>query len=504
MSNVPLRVVPEDPSSEFVSEPVHEAVLQTNTDSTPLVVDLDGALAPIDTLHESVLSFISSQPSALLRLAGWLLGGRNTVSRNVAGECVLRASDLPINDDVLAMLRDAHAAGRQIALVTSADQRQADAIAEDLGLFDAVKGSDENAPFDGAAKAAWLTDRYGASGFDYIGNDLRDLPVWNVARNIFSANANDTTRRELDGLGKEVAHLTPQASGLSRIKPYVKAMRPHQWLKNTLVFVPALAAHEPSAFVPSFMAFVLFSLVASSAYLLNDMLDLAADRAHPRKCKRPFAAGDIPVANGMVQFACLLAVSGLVALWTQPLFFAVLATYFGLTLLYSFVLKRKLIIDICTLGGLYTIRIVGGAAAAAIMISPWLLGFSMFIFLSLAAVKRLAEIADMIKRGETSAAGRAYEVRDLPVVLGIALASGYSAAMIFALYISSDTVIALYSLPELLWLFCPILLYWISRMTIIAHRGEMHDDPIVFALRDKVSLVVLSLMGALFVLSSFI
>lgn len=504
MSNVPLKVVSENPSSEFVSEPMHEAVLDKITDDTPLVVDLDGTLAPVDTLHESILSLISSKPSALFRLVGWATGGRGAISRNMAKECMLSASDLPINDDVLGMIRDARAAGRKIALVTSADQRQADAIAEDLELFDEVKGSDGNAPFNGEAKAAWLAERYGVNGFDYIGSHRSDLPVWAQARHVFSAHADDATRRELDALGKNAKHVTPQAGGLSKLKPYLKAMRPHQWLKNMLVFVPALAAHEPSAFLPSLMAFVLFSLVASSAYLLNDMLDLAADRAHPRKRKRPFAAGDIPVANGMIQFVGLLAISGIVALWTQPLFFAVLATYFALTLLYSFVLKRKLIIDICTLGGLYTIRIVGGAAAASIMISPWLLGFSMFIFLSLAAVKRLAEITDMVKRGETSAAGRAYEVRDLPVVLGIALASGYSAAMIFALYISSETVVSLYSMPELLWLFCPILLYWISRMTIIAHRGEMHDDPIVFALRDKVSLVVLSLMGALFVLSSFL
>ncbi|MBY8977362.1 UbiA family prenyltransferase [Rhodobacteraceae bacterium NNCM2] len=475
-----------------------------SSDNTPLVVDLDGTLAPVDTLHESILSLISSNPPALLRLAGWVTQGRDAVANNVAQEVVLRPSDLPLNEEVLEHVRAARSNGRPTALVSSADQRQLEAIDTELDLFDEVKGSVDGAGFDGDAKAAWLVERFGDKGYDFIGNSATDLPVWNHARNALSAHADEALRKQLDRLEGESEHLAPQPNGLARLKPYIKAMRPHQWLKNMLVFVPALAAHDPGAFGPALIAFILFSLVASSAYLLNDMLDLQADRAHPRKRKRPFAAGDIPVAHGMVQVVGLLLVSGVVALWTQPLFFAVLATYLVLTLLYSFVLKRKLIVDICTLGGLYTIRIVGGGAAAGLAISPWLLGFSMFIFLALAAVKRLAEILDIIKRGETSAAGRAYEARDLPVVLGIALASGYSAVLIFALYISSDAVVSLYSTPDLLWLFCPILLYWISRMTIIAHRGEMHDDPIVFALRDKVSLVVLSMMGALFVVSSYI
>jgi 4-hydroxybenzoate polyprenyltransferase len=250
-----------------------------------------------------------------------------------------------------------------------------------------------------------------------------------------------------------------------------------------LVFLPMLAAHELGALPTALAAFVAFCLTASSVYLLNDLVDLEADRAHPRKRLRPFASGRLPVAWGIVLAPALLAAAALIALvWTPPAFLAILFAYYAVTFAYSFWLKRKALIDVMTLAGLYTVRIVAGAAATALPLSPWMLGFSMFLFLALAAVKRQAELAQQAEGRRT--AGRGYETSDLPLLREMAVASGFAAVLVFALYISSEDVLRLYARPEVLWLICPLLLYWLGRMVLMTHRGHMDDDPIVFAARD--------------------
>ncbi len=270
-------------------------------------------------------------------------------------------------------------------------------------------------------------------------------------------------------------------------------MRPHQWLKNLLVFLPLLAAHEPGAFGAALLAFVVFSMTASSVYLINDLLDLAADRAHPRKRLRPFAAGTIPIARGAALAPALAGTALLLALLFLPSrFLAVLALYYVSTFAYSLVLKRQLIVDVWMLGALYTLRVLGGGEATGIPLTFWILGFSMFLFLALAAVKRQAELTDLVRSGREGA-GRAYQPDDLPILQGIALAAGYAAVIVLALYINSPGVVELYERPRLLWYVCPLLLYWISMMVMVTHRGRMTDDPIVFAVRDPASLVVLAL-----------
>ena len=280
-----------------------------------------------------------------------------------------------------------------------------------------------------------------------------------------------------------------------------RAMRPHQWSKNLLIFLPMFAAQDLGRFLPVFLAFVAFCLAASAVYIINDLLDLAADRAHPRKHKRPFAAGDLTAVTGATMAGVFLLVALVLALLVgNPLFPVALGLYLFVTFLYSFWLKRKLLADVITLAGLYTIRIVAGATAATIFLSPWLLGFSMFLFLCLAAVKRQAELIDQIEAGRAGA-GRAYLPDDLPILRGMALSAGNTAVLVLALYISSDDVQKIYSNPTVLWLICPVLLYWTARTVMKAHRGLMTDDPIVFAVTDRISLTLIVISAIVVVLA---
>ncbi len=449
-----------------------------------LVVDLDGTLSRTDTLHEALLSLISSNPLALLRVPGWLSGGRVGFKAELADRCVVDPDSLPLNETVLDLIRMAREDGRRIALVSAADHRQVTAVAEATGLFDEAYGSAEGRNLKGTEKAAFLNAHFGAQKFDYIGDSSADLPVWASARKAITVQASGAMRRAAETANTNVLHIDPPEG---RARALLKALRPHQWSKNMLLFLPVLAAHDLSKLGLVVLGFVAFCLTASAVYVINDLLDLADDRAHPRKRKRPFASGALSAQTGVVLSAGLLLVALCLGLLTgNPLFLAVLGVYLVSTFVYSLYLKRKLLIDVLALAGLYTVRIIAGGMAASVVLSPWMLGFSMFLFLALAAIKRQAELTDQMETGRTSS-GRAYEVEDLPILRGMAIAAGNAAVMVLALYISSDTVQTLYSQPELIWLICPLLLYWILRMVMKTHRGQMTDDPIVFAVTDRTS-----------------
>ncbi|WP_425093865.1 UbiA family prenyltransferase [Tropicimonas sp. S265A] len=470
----PSATVPEAPSAEA---PV-------------LVVDLDGTLCRTDTLHEAALNLMARAPFQALALARSLLSGKAAFKARMAEAEVINGSDLPLNTDVIAAIKAARAEGRRTALVTASHQRQAEAVASVTELFDEVHGSTEARNLKGAEKAAFLTERYGKGGFDYMGDSQADLPVWAAARRAITVGGTAKLQAAAADANPDVEHIAPAGS---KARPMLKAMRPHQWSKNVLLFLPLLASHQLSAFGDVLLGFVAFCLTASAVYVLNDLVDLSADRAHPRKCRRPFAAGDLSAATGVAMAGGLLLMALILGLATgNPLFIGVLAGYLVLTFAYSLWLKRKLLVDVLMLAALYTIRIVAGGAAAAVVLSPWMLGFSMFLFLALAAVKRQAELTDQMKTGRESA-GRAYLVEDLPILRGIALSAAHATVLVMALYISSDAVQQLYGRPELLWLVCPLLLYWLLRMVMVTHRGYMTDDPIVFAAKDRTSLLTVAL-----------
>lgn len=469
----------------------------------PLVVDLDGTLIRTDLLHESFWRTAAAAPRAAAAAVADLRRGRAALKRRLRTATDLDPASLAYDGKVVELLRDARRDGVRTVHCTASDQGYADSIAAHLGLFDEVYGSDGERNLKGEEKADFLVRRYGAGGYDYIGDSAADIPVWRNARRAITVGLARRSRGRVASAGGEIRHLERPAAGPAI---YLKAMRPHQWLKNLLVFLPLIAAHDftPATCFAALAAFVSFSLVASSVYLLNDLLDLQADRAHPRKRERPLASGRLSLAEGAMTAALLLVAGIVIAFlpWRWE-FMATMVAYYVLTTAYSLALKRRLVIDICTLAGLYTIRIVAGAAATGIPLSEWLLGFSVFFFMSLAAVKRQAELVDTVASGRESAAGRAYHGDDLPIVSTMAIAAGYGSVLLLALYLNSPAVKTLYAQPLLLWGVLPVLLYWVSRMVMRAHRGQMDDDPIVFAVRDRVSqfcgvaVAVLALAGSL-------
>jgi 4-hydroxybenzoate polyprenyltransferase len=468
-----------------------------NTGSPVLAVDLDGTLLHTDTLVESVVTLLRQRPWMIGPALLALLRGRAGFKAWLAGRVDLEVGCLPFNGELLDWLRGERAQGRRLVLVTAADRRIADAVAAHTGLFDEVLASEGGVNLKGRAKAAALVERYGPGNFDYAGNAPADLPVWRVAREaiVVGGAALEQDARQVATVGRRFARPPLQAATVLR------ALRLHQWVKNLLVFVPILAAHrftDGATLAAVALAFVVFGLTASAVYLINDLVDLPADRGHPRKCRRPFACGDLPLAWGMLLPPLLLvAAAALGAAWLPPAFLAVLAGYFVLTTAYSFLLKRLPIVDVMTLAGLYTIRVIAGGAAVALPPSFWLLACSMFIFLSLALVKRDTELRSLLARGELAARGRGWHVDDLPLIGGLGAASGIAAVLVLALYIDSQAAQNLYLTPEALWFICPLLLYWVSRLWFKTHRGEMHEDPVVFAMQDRTSLVLGALTAAI-------
>ncbi|MFQ5624084.1 MAG: UbiA family prenyltransferase [Paracoccaceae bacterium] len=475
-------------------------------DQHTLVVDLDNSLLKTDLLYETFFAGLAARPFATLWALFALVRGRAAFKAALTDVITPTVETMPRDENVLEYIRRERENGSRIALVSASDERLVQAVADSVGGFDEVHGSRGGVNLGGRAKAAMLIEKFGEGRFDYIGDAPRDLAIWKAARRAVTVGAGSWLKRRVGAVSKDAVHLSPPARGLPLFRPYLKAIRPHQWIKNVLVSLPILAAQNPEieTWLGGLAAFVAFSLTASSVYLLNDLLDLPDDRAHPRKCGRPFASGAVPLSHGLVLAPMLLLSGILVGLaFTPTLFLVVLALYYSGTLAYSMLLKRRLVIDICALGGLYALRVLGGAAAGPVKLSPWMLAFSAFLFLALAATKRQTELVDGLRTGREQAAGRAYKVEDLPIVAMMALGSGFNAVLVLALYISNPAVKRLYPFHEALWAACPVLLYWITRMVMLAHRGRMTDDPIIFALKDKVGLLAGAAIVAVALVAKF-
>jgi 4-hydroxybenzoate polyprenyltransferase len=468
----------------------------------PLCVDCNGTITPADLLYETVFAMLRSRPWRLLFIPFWLFQGRAMLKAKLADAAIPNWENLPFNEDVMSLVRDARTSGRRVLLVTASDASLAMGLADHLQAFDEVFASDGRRNLAGATKASVLRERFGPRGYDYVGNSRSDLPVWANARKAILVTNSRRLIRNAEQV-TEVERVIPLHRPLR--SDYGRMLRVHQWLKNLLVLVPGLAAHrigEPKILLSSLLAFIAFSLCASAVYMFNDMLDLESDRRHPRKHKRPLAAARIPITHGAILSLVFLLLSFSVASALPALFMEVLMGYFALTLAYSMVLKRKVIVDVMMLAGLYTIRVIAGASATEIKPSFWLLAFSMFIFLSLALVKRYAELNLSLRLNKNRAEGRGYTVEDLPVLLALGVASGFVGVLIVALYINNPDLLAAYPSPIWLWFVPGLMLYWVSRLWMKTHRGEMHDDPIIFTIRDWQSLSVVVLSGLCFVLAA--
>lgn len=457
--------------------------------SFPLIVDLDGTLIRTDMLHESTLRLFRDKPLSVLFIPYWLSQGKAVLKRNLSNRTDFDPSSLPYNQELLDWLKQQRAKGRKLILCTATDHAIAQAIADYLGIFDEIMASDGTTNLAGKHKAQALEQRFGHAGFDYAGNSRADLAVWQCSRQAIVVNASGkVTQKAADICTVEQVFPSPQ----SRISTWRKLLRVHQWMKNALLFVPLLAAHQinnTDAWLVLILAFSSFSLCASSVYIVNDLLDLESDRQHPRKRNRPFASGSVPVYHGVVLAPLLLLASFTLALQVNDHFTYWLLFYFVLTCAYSWRLKSLMLLDCLTLAMLYTLRIVAGAAAISMELSFWLLAFSVFLFLSLAFVKRYAELEVQLLQGKQKAHGRGYYTSDASLLQTMGITSGYAAVLVLAFYLNSNAVISLYKTPEIIWGTVPVMLFWISWMWMKAHRGEMHDDPLVFAVKDKASLL---------------
>jgi 4-hydroxybenzoate polyprenyltransferase len=474
-----------------------------------ICVDLDGTLVKSDTLVDSVLVMARQKPLELLRIPGWIAQGKAKFKRKVSSEVALDVEHLPYNRPLLAWLRARHGEGRSIYLATASDHSLADRVAEYLGIFAGVLASDGQTNLAGGNKLAAFREQFGER-FCYIGNAKPDVELLAACEAPMVANPHRALTAGMRRKGTVAAERFDDRT--PALKSWLRAIRLHQWAKNALIFVPLLLAHRwhTDVVVGAVVAFFSFSLCASATYIVNDLLDLEPDRRHPRKRNRPFAAGDLSAIAGVAMVALLMAVSLSLALLLPKIFVAApgsdilptpyrflawLLFYTAATLSYSFYFKRKLLLDVFMLSGLYTVRIVAGGAATGVGVSTWLAGFSVFFFLSLAFVKRFSELESLRERGEAVTNGRGYYVSDQEQVRALGTGSMIAAVVVMTLYISNPDTILLYHHVARLWFAVIVLLLWLSQMWMLASRGELHDDPVVYAVTDKRSLLLGALMA---------
>jgi len=459
--------------------------------NVPLCVDLDRTLVKTDILLEALLALLRNNMWYIFILPYWILKGKAYLKSMIANRVTIDVETIPYNQEVVKFIRDEKNNGRDVVLVTATNILYAEQISKYLDLFSSVLASNEVVNLKSVNKRDRLESLYGKHGYDYIGDSLSDIVVWRSAnRALLVTNSGPKRKRwfEKKGIQFDQVFTCNKNSYYDKIKSWLKAIRIHQWAKNILIFVPLLLSHrtgDPSLLHSSLLAFFSFSIAASANYLINDIVDLELDRSHPTKRMRVLASGEIFLGDAIVAIPLLL-VSSIAILQFLPIEFALLlAAYLSITILYSFFLKKIVIVDLVILAGLYTMRIVAGAFAIEAELTFWLLAFSMFLFFSLALSKRYAEL-ELVKE---RVSGRGYRLDDLPILRSLGSSSGLLAVLVFALYINSQQITILYNRPGILWFVLPVLLFWISRIWLLAHRGEIHEDPVLFAVHDRASLI---------------
>jgi 4-hydroxybenzoate polyprenyltransferase/phosphoserine phosphatase len=482
-----------------ISRPEDLTLKSAPPGALPLCVDLDGTLLRIDTLHESTFAAAFDDWRVLFRLPGWLAEGKAKLKGELAARWRFDPATLPYNADLLEYIRAQREAGRHLVLCTAADRSVAERVAEHLGLFDEVIASDGRTNLRGGAKAEALRQRFGEGGFVYVGNDSTDFPVWDSASEAVVVNAPGSVVRAARSRYQVAAAFDDRGS---TVRALVRAMRPYQWVKNLLCFIPAIPAGDfsPHSWLRLLAIAAAFCFIASGLYILNDISDLAADRAHPRKSRRPFASGSAPIAAGLTLVPVMLLAGALLGAATDG--WPALVVYLVVSLSYNFWFKEKPLIDVFVLAALYTLRLFGGTLAGGYPMSLWLLAFSSFLFLSLAIIKRVSELRRL--RGTASASKaprRGYTIEDIPILEMLGVAASFTSALVLSLYVQSDTALNHYGNPSILWGSIPLLLFWQCRLWLSTSRGHMHDDPILFAVRDRVSWAVFASLAVLVVIA---
>jgi 4-hydroxybenzoate polyprenyltransferase len=457
---------------------------------------MDGTLLRIDTLPEALFAAAFANWRVLPQVPGWLSQGKAQLKQELAQRWQFDPAGLPYNRPLLEWLRAQHEAGRKLVLCTASHALVAQRVADHLGLFDAVIATEGGLNLRGDAKAEALGRRFGKGGFVYVGNDATDFAVWDQAAAAVLVNTSGTVRHEARARYAIEAEFDDGViDPLKLARASLRAMRPYQWVKNALCLVPVIASADfsPAAWLGTLLITLAFCLTASGIYLINDISDLAADRAHPRKRHRPFASGEVPVAVGLLLCPILL-LAGVVMGWASGALLA-LGAYVIASLAYNIWLKEQPLIDVFVLAGLYTVRLFGGGEASGHPVSLWLLGFSSFLFLSLAFIKRVSELLRISATPARAAMRRGYLTDDTAMLQMFGCASTFTSAIVLALYVQSDAVERVYVNPAMLWAAVPLLLFWQCRLWLSTARGYMHDDPIVYAARDWVSWAVFAVLA---------
>ncbi|XAM01266.1 UbiA family prenyltransferase [Phycisphaeraceae bacterium D3-23] len=487
--------------------PPHANVQPDPAPKRALAIDLDGTLVKTDTLWESLMVLVGQQPLTLLQVPGWLMRGKSGFKRKVAEHVALDPAALPYRQEVVKLAQRAFDEGQPVVLASACDRSIADAIAAHLGCFTTVVASDGKTNCAGEAKVervraavARATDNMSAANdhaFDYAGNAKADLPVWAASYNAYLVDTPPAVAKQAKPHGSAI-ELVPRQPG--PLPALARAARPHQWVKNLLIILPLLLAQrggEPMLWLRLLPAFIAMGLCASAVYLVNDLLDLRSDRLHPTKRRRPLATGELPIPFALAA-APLMVLAAFALSWLCNMpggFLGVLGVYTASAWLYSIAVKGKQMLDVIWLACLYVIRIIAGGQAVEVETSAWLLAFALFMFLSLAFAKRYSELRLLEDQGKHRAEGRAYRTSDQQLVSTMGIASGYMGVLVFALYINSQTVIDLYTRPQVLWVICPLLLYWVSRLWGRAHHRALRDDPLLFALTDRASYLVVAIVA---------
>jgi len=467
----------------------------------PLFVDLDGTLVKSDLLLESILDVIKRNPIFLLHMPYWLLRGKAYFKQQIAERAHIDSRLLPYNETFVSFLKSERVKGRYLFLASGSHETIVHQIADHFGFFQKVLASDGKLNLTGERKLEEILKISKEGEFDYAGNAPVDLKIWSHCRTAILVNPRKGLEKTLRRIDKPVEVFEEREAGLY---PYLKAIRVHQWIKNILLFVPLITSHkwdQPYLLFNLIAGFLSFSFVASSGYLLNDFLDLESDRNHPRKCMRPVTRGDIPLSvAGILMFLLLLGGFAL-GMFLSIKFAGILFIYIIISQAYSMRFKSIVFLDVVILSSLYTIRVISGAILINVYLSFWLLAFSMFIFLSLALIKRCSELTKLVKIENAAAKGRDYRVSDLGNLYNMGTTSGYLSVLVLALYINSNEVMIHYKHPEILWLLCPTILYWVSRLWLKTGRGEMDDDPIIFTIKDSTSWLAWILCAASIILA---
>ena len=471
------------PDYEDIEYPAESSDVGTQV---PLCVDLDGTLIKTDLLFEAILKLCKKNPFNIFALLLWLLRGKAYLKSQIAEKVQIDVSLLPYNEDVLAFLKNQE---RDVILVTGSNYKFAKQVADELGIFHEIIASSKKTNLTGSTKGKYLAKRFGKNGFDYIGNDRDDWKVWPLARDSMVVSRKN---QFLKTTSKKFKVTRTFALPKITFREFIKSIRVHQWVKNLLIFVPFFLEHQilqlNNLYVLT-LAFLGMSLLASFTYIVNDLLDLESDRQNHIKKLRAFASGLISIKQALVMMVVLIGAVMAIATQLPLAFLLVLGAYLISTLSYSLYFKRVAMLDVCVLASLYTLRVIGGVVVINAAWSFWLLAFSMFFFLSLALAKRVSELENIKNKNNQSSNGRGYQVIDLPMLTSAGVSSGMLSILVVALYINGEKVLQMYSFPQSLWLICPLLLYWIGRVWMITARGEMYEDPILFAIRDRVSLL---------------